>query len=299
MLRLSLSSLRIYSIVGALLLSLAAGSSALAREQAPATAPQAVKASSADKSKDKPADGEKEAGDKESKKDKEAQKEDKNKKKDEAASEEEGKEAVAAEKKSESKDEKAEAKSDAATKSAAKKEADAEEKAEDEEAASEKKSEKPAAKPYVVKRKPLKIEQELDGVFVAKQMHEVAIRPETWGRFVVAETVEHGTEVKKGDLLVRFDPEPLEDRLADEDIDLRLGELDLMLKEEETPREEKLLEIAYQEAKRAARATRRRPQILPGNRPPLRRANCQVPLRIGQGRSRLAARRTRPVEENV
>lgn len=116
---------------------------------------------------------------------------------------------------------------------------------------SEKKTEaEQKPKLYTVKRKPLKIEEELTGVFVATEMQEIAVRPDTWSRFVVLESVKHGTEVKKGELLVRFEDEQIEDRLADESIALRLDELSLMLAEKETPREEKMLDLAYREAKR-------------------------------------------------
>ncbi len=131
--------------------------------------------------------------------------------------------------------------------------ADAKEKAESTEKDEEKSEaeEKPKAKPFTVKKKPLKIEQKLDGVFVAEDMEEVALRPDTWARYVVKEAVEHGTEVKKGDVLVRFDDEQIEEKLADETIDQRLSELALMQAEEQAPRTEKLLKLAYEAAKRS------------------------------------------------
>lgn len=111
-----------------------------------------------------------------------------------------------------------------------------------------KKSDKP--KPFTVKKMPLKIEQKLEGIFVASEMEEVALRPDTWTRYTVVEAVEHGKEVKKGDVLVKFDAEDIEERLADETIDQRLNELALMQAEEEAPRDEKLLKLAYESAKR-------------------------------------------------
>ncbi|QEG37296.1 efflux RND transporter periplasmic adaptor subunit [Bythopirellula goksoeyrii] len=116
--------------------------------------------------------------------------------------------------------------------------------------AEKKKEEEKNPKPHVVKSKPLKIEEELSGIFVASDMQEIAVRPDAWSRFVVLEAVAHGTEVKKGELLVRFDDESIDDRLADESIELRLNELSLMLAEEETPREEKMLDLAFREAER-------------------------------------------------
>jgi multidrug resistance efflux pump len=108
-----------------------------------------------------------------------------------------------------------------------------------------------AAEPHVVTAKKLTIEQELDGVFIATEMQEVAVRPETWTRFTVQDVVEHGIEVKKGDVLVRFDKEPFDEKLAEEEVNQRIGELALMQLEQDTPRSERLLEIAYQDAQRA------------------------------------------------
>lgn len=112
-----------------------------------------------------------------------------------------------------------------------------------------KEPEKP--KPHKVERKPLKIDAKIDGTFVAEQTQEIGLRPEVWSQFEVVEAVEHGATVKKGDVLVRFDDERIEEELADQSIDQRLGELALMQEEEEFPRMEKLLEMNFQAAKTA------------------------------------------------
>jgi len=132
----------------------------------------------------------------------------------------------------------------------AKKDSDSDE--DSESPAKDKKSkpeEKKKPKPFEVEHKPLKIEVKLDGYFVADEMKEIALRPEVWTRFKVLEAVEHGTAVKKGQVLIRFDDEKIEEELSDESIDQRIGELSLMQDEEEFPRNEKLLEIAFEEAK--------------------------------------------------
>lgn len=105
-------------------------------------------------------------------------------------------------------------------------------------------------KPFTVESKPLKIEQTLEGIFVASDMEEVPLRPDVWTRYTVVDAVPHGSEVKKGDVLVRFDTEDIEERLAEETIDQRLSELALMQAEEEAPRTDKLLKLAYESAKR-------------------------------------------------
>jgi len=106
------------------------------------------------------------------------------------------------------------------------------------------------AKPHKVERKPMKIEAELDSVFVASVMEEVALRPEKWSQFKVLDAVEHGTHVKKGDVLIRFDDEKLEKELADQVHSQRLGELALMQEEEEFPRAKRLLKLSFEEAER-------------------------------------------------
>ncbi len=118
-------------------------------------------------------------------------------------------------------------------------------KKDDKKAAEEKKPET-----YKVKKKDLKIDVELDGVFVADDMEEVALRPKVWSTFKVEEAVAHGARVHKGDVLVKFDDEDIEKAIAEGGLDERLGELALMQAEEEFPRHEKSIELEYELAKR-------------------------------------------------
>ncbi|MCH2113776.1 MAG: HlyD family efflux transporter periplasmic adaptor subunit [Pirellulales bacterium] len=112
----------------------------------------------------------------------------------------------------------------------------------------EKTPEKP--KSFQVESKPLTVEVKLAGVFVADQMEEVKLRPEVWATFKVLAAVEHGTAVKKNDVLVRFDPEDLEKELAEQSITQRLNEVAFLRAEEEFPRKNQLAEIAFQAAQR-------------------------------------------------
>lgn len=118
------------------------------------------------------------------------------------------------------------------------------------EKSSKKKAEKKKPKPYKVKRDELKIEVELDGIFVADEMEEVALRPEVWAKFIVLEAVEHGTEVKKGDVLVRFDDEKLEEDLAEEALSQSIGQLSMLQDEEEFSRIKRLAELSFEAAER-------------------------------------------------
>ncbi len=127
-----------------------------------------------------------------------------------------------------------------------------EDKPADEKSADEKKKAPEKKKPEIVKvrTKNLKIEVEAEGVFVAEESEEVALRPEEWTTFKVLEAVPHGKRVRKGDVLVKFDDKDLEEALAEKSLAQRLGELALMEAEEEFPRLEKAIALNYDQAKR-------------------------------------------------
>lgn len=183
--------------------------------------------------------------------------------------------AVAHEEKADDADEKEDTKSDetdsddAAAETSKSDKAEDEKKTEDENATDKKdddakksdddKPKKPAKKkpkPHKVKKDKLKIEVEIDGVFVADEMEQVALRPEVWTRFKVLEAVEHGTKVKKGEVLIRFDDEKLEEDLAEEALDQNIGQLSLLQDEEEFPRIKRLLELNFQNAERRYERTK-------------------------------------------
>ena len=104
---------------------------------------------------------------------------------------------------------------------------------------------------HTVELGPLKVDVELDGLFVASDSSEVVLRPEEWSRFEVVEAVAHGTRVNKGDVLIRFDDEDLEKDIAEETVEQRLSELALMQFEEEFPRVQRQREMAFERAKLA------------------------------------------------
>lgn len=167
------------------------------------------------------------------------------------------KEEAASEKADDSNDEKP-AQSDEAdddTEKQETKEADSKEKS-TEKTDKAKKPEKKKPKPHKVEAEKLTIEVELDGIFVASDTEEIALRPEVWSRFKVLEAVEHGTKVKKGDVLVRFDDEDLEEDLAEEALDQSIGQLSLLQEEEELPRVKRLLELSFENAERRFQQTK-------------------------------------------
>lgn len=118
---------------------------------------------------------------------------------------------------------------------------------------------KPAAKPEVKKRKTLKVETKrfkvvvpLDGIFVARKMEEVALRPKVWSEFEIEEVVEHGAKVHKGERLIKFDDDKINDAIQDMELEQRISDLTITRTEEEMPRMEKTLKLDFGDAERAS-----------------------------------------------
>jgi HlyD family secretion protein len=118
---------------------------------------------------------------------------------------------------------------------------------------------KPAAKPEVKKRKTLKVETKrlkvvvpLDGTFVARKMEEVALRPKAWSEFEIEDVIEHGAKVHKGQRLIKFDDDKINESIQDMELDQRVSELAITRAEEEMPRLEKTLKLDFGDADRAA-----------------------------------------------
>jgi HlyD family secretion protein len=110
-------------------------------------------------------------------------------------------------------------------------------------------SEPPKPETHTVKADMLKIDLELEGVFVAQKMTPVELRPESWSTFKVVEAVEHGAEVEKGDVLVEFETDKIDDAIADQEtaqelaqLSLKQAELGLKLLEKTTPIDLKMAE---------------------------------------------------------
>jgi multidrug efflux pump subunit AcrA (membrane-fusion protein) len=113
------------------------------------------------------------------------------------------------------------------------------------------KSEEKKRKTYKVEPKRLKIDLALDGTFVASKMEDVWLRPEAWTDYEIVEVVEHGEKVHKGETLIKFDNEKINEAIEDLELDQRLNELAIRKTEEEMPRMEKTLKLDFAAAERA------------------------------------------------
>ncbi len=93
-----------------------------------------------------------------------------------------------------------------------------------------------------VEKGPFKVMLTLKGVFAPADRNELAVRTEAWGGgphgggpLVVVSAVEAGTAAKKGDVLVRLQPDKIEHAIRDTQYELRIGEVAIRLAEEELP----------------------------------------------------------------
>lgn len=114
---------------------------------------------------------------------------------------------------------------------------------------------KPAT--HTVEKGLLKIEASLDGVFEAQKATEIALRPEAWAAFKILKAVEHGTRVKRGDLLVATDLEKIDLAIGDlrreheaSDMALKLAEQAYQMLEKTTPMDLAAAERSFRELKR-------------------------------------------------
>ncbi len=87
----------------------------------------------------------------------------------------------------------------------------------------------PQAQPskHKVGRELVKIEKTYTVTFQPKQAAEIRLDTKTWSTFRVLEAVEHGRQVRKGDVLVRFDREEFDRALVDQQRSVRSAELAL------------------------------------------------------------------------
>lgn len=115
----------------------------------------------------------------------------------------------------------------------------------------EKKSDKPAEPAlHKVARGEFELKVELDGILQSVQQTPLSIAPNAWNDFTVVEVAAHGTEVKKGDVVLRFDPVKLKEEIADLKKQAPLAELNLSLARQELEALEKTTPVALANARR-------------------------------------------------
>ena len=109
---------------------------------------------------------------------------------------------------------------------------------------------KPKPKTAKIESGPFKVQVTLEGVFEARNMAQVVLRPEAWSSFKVLTAVAQGTRVKQGDVLVRLDPRKIDESIADQQAGRALSDLALNLARENLKLEQLSTPLALTQAKR-------------------------------------------------
>ncbi len=80
---------------------------------------------------------------------------------------------------------------------------------------------------YTVTTGLIKVEVTLKGWFEPVTTSEVALRLKRWSSLKVRRVVEHGTEVRRGDVLIEFETDKIDQSIADQELALKLAEISL------------------------------------------------------------------------
>jgi hypothetical protein len=83
------------------------------------------------------------------------------------------------------------------------------------------------AEDYEVKAQTFEQSITLEGLAVPSRGVEIEIQPQTWADFIVEKVVEHGTSVKKGDVLISLKSEKIDDFISVQELEAKLNEVKL------------------------------------------------------------------------
>lgn len=119
--------------------------------------------------------------------------------------------------------------------------------------ADDKKESAPPPKVHEVRRGPIKFQVQADAVVEAAEMAAIKLAPKAWTDLTVLDAVAHGTRVERGDRLLKFETEKLEEQIADLEQDRTLANLALELSNAELANLREVTPARLEAARRSAR----------------------------------------------
>ncbi len=111
----------------------------------------------------------------------------------------------------------------------------------------------PSPTTHTVKKGPLKITLDLDGIFESQTAHEIVVKPEEWTALIVESALPHGARVRKGDVLLTLNAEKLDCAIADLRVELKLSEVAIQQSEDQLQALDKITPLNLEASGRAAR----------------------------------------------
>lgn len=113
-------------------------------------------------------------------------------------------------------------------------------------------SQKHKQKTVKVEKEAFKVDVSVKGIVEAEQQMGLSIKPEEWAQpLMVKKAVDHGTSVKKGDVLLEIDREKIDQAIRDLRLERNLSELAIRQAREELPIAEKSLPLDLAMTERA------------------------------------------------
>lgn len=106
-------------------------------------------------------------------------------------------------------------------------------------------------KTHKVKAESFEITLELGGVVESLDEAQVALRPKSWSSLSVISAVPHGTEVKKGDVLIELETDKLEEAIEDQKAGVPQQELALQDAKRDLEKLEKTTPLSLESARRS------------------------------------------------
>lgn len=128
----------------------------------------------------------------------------------------------------------------------------------------------------------MKVEVSLSGTLEAASAIDIALRPQTWRAFEVVKAVESGTAVKKGEMLVEFDPEAIDEAIKDLTLAKQLNESALTLAQENLRATEASTPLDQETAQRAKRIANEDLERFTKTLRPLSEKSASFMLRIAE-----------------
>ena len=123
-------------------------------------------------------------------------------------------------------------------------------------AKADKEAKKETPETVVVQKEPIRVQEEIEGVFVADKSTEVVLRPEAWTDWKVESVVEHGERVRKGDEILKLESEALEQAIADLESQAKLAALVIEANKRDQPREDAARRLELQVAEIASKTAK-------------------------------------------
>lgn len=93
----------------------------------------------------------------------------------------------------------------------------------------------------------------LTGYFAPQKHETLILKPQSWTSFIVVEAVSHGSEVRKGDPLVKFDSRKIEESMADLEAEIAASNVSLMESEHKLEVLKKMTPLKIAKAERSER----------------------------------------------